>query len=170
MKAFSLYSYLISYLRRAFRDSPVKTKALGDSRVNRGEYECSVCGYIFQASEVQVDHTDPVVSLTGWDGDWGALIARLFDPKNLTVMCKSCHRKKTNMENEIRRKNKHGPYTSSAYNKEKRIVAMNIKTGRKIRFKSINAAERRLKVNHSSITKVLKGKRNTAKGWRFSYE
>jgi len=83
-------------------------------------YRCAECNELFSQKNVQVDHIDTVVPLWSSESsmffsDWIATIARgVFCKKNnLQVLCStpmkrnnglhSCHKKKTDQENYIRR-------------------------------------------------------------------
>lgn len=72
-------------------------------------YKCAMCHKCYPAKQTQVDHIDEVVPLnkTLNDMDYNELIERLdCDISNLQLLCKTCHNKKTQEENKIRRKNK----------------------------------------------------------------
>lgn len=53
-------------------------------------------------------------------------------------------------------------------NASKPIIATELSTGKTIRYNTISQAERALNTRH--ITDVLKGKRNSAKGYTFEYQ
>lgn len=66
-------------------------------------YECAKCQELFPAKEVQVDHIEPVVPLTGFVS-WDDVIKRTFcEADGLQVLCKGCHKEKTNLENALRK-------------------------------------------------------------------
>ena len=72
-------------------------------------YKCAMCNKCYPAKDTQVDHIDEVVPLdkTLNDMDYNEIIERLdCDLSNLQLLCKTCHNKKTQEENKIRRKNK----------------------------------------------------------------
>lgn len=119
-------------LRRAFRLSPMMREALLRARVeltpslkkdgtpgkkNRVRYRCAICKELFSQKNVQVDHIDTVIPL------WKRQINMTYDEivrgifcnvDNLQVLCsipmkrnngqRSCHKKKTDEENWIRKK------------------------------------------------------------------
>ncbi len=67
-------------------------------------YLCNDCGIEHMKHEVQVDHKLPVVPVTGWIS-WDETIQRLFCPeKDLQVLCKDCHHKKSAEENSKRKR------------------------------------------------------------------
>jgi len=102
-------AFVTSALRAAFRKFPNKFAALKNAyvgkrknkRTNReaSHYECASCGKFFPATEVDVDHIDPVVSLSEGFVNWDTYINRLYCPaSNLQILCKTCHKKKTTSE------------------------------------------------------------------------
>lgn len=69
-------------------------------------YECAECHFLFPAKNVVVDHILPVVDVTGFAG-WDEVVDRLFcEEHNLQVLCKPCHKLKTSIENDLRKKHK----------------------------------------------------------------
>lgn len=110
-------SFVISALRAASRRWPVKWKVLKDALVGKEintatgklaqHYKCTLCGNIFPAKEVVVDHIDPVVSPTKGFVSWDDYIERMFcEADGLQVLCKSCHKVKTNEERQCRKNSK----------------------------------------------------------------
>lgn len=75
-------------------------------------YVCKICGKKCTGNEIQLDHIEPVVPLngysTGLEFDAHEYIYRMFpdSPDAWQKLCKSCHNKKTQKENELRRQNK----------------------------------------------------------------
>ena len=68
-------------------------------------YLCASCGGFFVARDVQVDHIDPVVSPEEGFQDWWTYMNRLYcEAENLQVLCKPCHKDKTNAERKERMK------------------------------------------------------------------
>jgi hypothetical protein len=66
-------------------------------------YRCAACDNLFPIKEVETDHIVPAGSLKTYD-DVVPFIQRVLCPvEGLQVLCKTCHREKTNAE---RRKNK----------------------------------------------------------------
>jgi len=68
-------------------------------------YKCAKCKEHFVATDVQVDHVlpvvDPKVGFIGWD----SFIDRIFcEIENLQVLCKPCHKVKTEEEKAERKK------------------------------------------------------------------
>lgn len=131
-------------LRRAFRLSPRMSARLLESRRelppalkkdgtpgkrDQIRYVCACCGELFQQKNIAVDHIDPVVPLFLEENSMspGTLAERIFcHVDNLQVLCNtrlkdlpkgqtSCHYKKSQEENFLRRKWKE-------YKKEKNIL------------------------------------------------
>lgn len=108
-------SFVTSALRAASRRWPPKFKALKEAFVGRKtnkktgklamHYKCAKCKKHFVATDVQVDHVlpvvDPKVGFIGWD----SFIDRIFcEIENLQVLCKPCHKVKTEEEKAKRKK------------------------------------------------------------------
>ena len=93
---------IIKHLRKGSLWNPSRKEAMRRARVSRGYYQCAHCCAVFHVKEIHVDHIIPVVPLKGFD-DWNGYIARLFcDESGLQILCVSCHKKKTDRENELR--------------------------------------------------------------------
>lgn len=108
-------NFLISSLRAAMRRWPPKWKALNNAKVGKQpnkhtgrmaeHYSCASCGGVFIAKEVQVDHINPVVDPDYGFIDWETYLDRMFcEEENLQVLCKGCHKVKTNEERKQRKK------------------------------------------------------------------
>jgi 5-methylcytosine-specific restriction endonuclease McrA len=110
-----LKNFIISALRSASNRYPPKYECLNAAKVGKKvnkatgrlaeHYKCAACKKHFVAKEVQVDHIEPVVSpLTGFI-DWNTFVARMFCPiTNLQVLCKGCHKVKSDKEKKERLK------------------------------------------------------------------
>lgn len=62
-------------------------------------YTCNDCHKHYPASEVQVDHIEPVIDPVQGFISWDNVVERMFcEKEGLQVLCKSCHNKKTNIE------------------------------------------------------------------------
>ncbi len=57
--------------------------------LRRDGYRCSICKQRFRKRELDVDHIIPV-----------QMGGKLFDKDNLRTLCRSCHRKKTELDRE----------------------------------------------------------------------
>jgi 5-methylcytosine-specific restriction endonuclease McrA len=103
-KEWTYKGYLFGALRRIFRWSPERRAALEAARQGL-KYLCAKCGKLFDKRKIAVDHITPVVSPETGFVDWNTYIVRLFVTKDqLQVLCKPCHKEKTNLENTARRK------------------------------------------------------------------
>lgn len=102
------FGFIRSALRNAFSKYPPKYAALKDARVSvdwgrtKVAYVCAVCEETYKATEVQVDHIVPAGSLKTYK-DLPSFVERMFCEKNgLQVLCKECHKKKTQEERAAR--------------------------------------------------------------------
>jgi 5-methylcytosine-specific restriction endonuclease McrA len=99
------FGFAIAALRRASYRWPANSEALKRARIARNEYICNICKGVFGRREVQKDHIEPVVPTTGWRS-FDDFIERLYcKVENIQIACKQCHRAKSKLENELRRKN-----------------------------------------------------------------
>lgn len=80
-------------------------KMVNDSTGRLAEhYECAHCHGVFPAKEVQVDHIESVIPLTGFIS-WDDVIKRMFcQADGLQVLCKTCHTIKSKEEGVERRR------------------------------------------------------------------
>ena len=108
-------SFVTSALRAASRRWPPKYKALKEAFVGRKvnaktgklamHYKCAECKKLYVATDVQVDHIKPVVDPKKGFVSWDSFIDRIFcEIENLQVMCKPCHKIKTDQEKLERKK------------------------------------------------------------------
>ena len=108
-------SFVTSALRAASRRWPPKFKALKEAFVGRKtnkktgklamHYKCAKCKKHFVAADVQVDHIKPVVDPKKGFLNWDEFINRMFcEIENLQVLCKPCHKVKTDKEKLERKK------------------------------------------------------------------
>ena len=106
------WSFIRSNLRRAWIKYPVRGQVLNsakkenDGRFDRRTkfmYQCSNCLEWCKGKDVQVDHIEPCGSLKG-PKDLEGFITRLFcEPDNACVLCKPCHKEKTNQERNLKK-------------------------------------------------------------------
>lgn len=105
-------SFVKSALRAASRRWPPKFETLNDSYVDRRtnvktgrpakHFQCNTCKLLYPASEVQVDHIEPIIDPTTGFISWDLVIERMFCEKdNLQVLCIECHKIKTNAEKAL---------------------------------------------------------------------
>jgi len=108
-------SFVTSALRAASRRWPPKYKALKEAFVGRKvnaktgkvamHYKCAECKKHFVAVDVQVDHIDPIVDPKKGFQTWDKFIERMFvEIEKLQVLCKPCHKIKTDQEKLERKK------------------------------------------------------------------
>lgn len=109
MKTFVFRSWMIGALRRVSYRYPARYSTLTNARVERGKYMCELCKTVKPRKEVQIDHIDPVVPITGFpmnpDGteNWTVYIKRMFPgPQGFQCVCIECHSAKTLKENQGR--------------------------------------------------------------------
>lgn len=106
-------TFITSALRAAFRKWPPKFKALKNAATEKRtnvktgriaqHYRCACCGFDFPLKEVQVDHKKPVVDVKKGFVDWDTFIQRLYcEVANLQVVCKPCHKIKSQQERASR--------------------------------------------------------------------
>jgi hypothetical protein len=101
-------NYAISILRRASYRWPGRYKALSAGKIGRNQYICKECGpdKVYGKKDIQLDHIEPVVPVTGWEG-FDSYIDRMFvDEVGYQVLCRDHHLKKSKNENEQRKDNK----------------------------------------------------------------
>jgi len=107
-------SFIKSALRAASRRWPPKFGALKKAytcnkkniKTNRmsKHYTCAQCRGLFPTSEVEVDHINPVVPVTGFT-TWGEVIERMFcEEEGFQVLCRTCHSVKSTAERAKRKK------------------------------------------------------------------
>jgi hypothetical protein len=106
-----IQKYIFQHLRRIWGWDPArkaaKARALaGKDKSGNHLFRCEQCNaQPLARTEVEIDHIVSVMPPTGWDEDWTGYINRMFCPaEGLRVLCKPCHRPKSNAENESRRK------------------------------------------------------------------
>lgn len=95
--------FIIAGLRRSTLFWPFRNETLKKARVDKGMYLCNRCKKITHRSEVQLDHINPVIKLSGftnWDDYFNSLFGKSTD---FQVLCKPCHNIKTSEETTIRK-------------------------------------------------------------------
>jgi len=110
-------SFVKSALRSASQRWPPRYRTIKNASVGKKtnkktgrlaeHYLCNSCNKEFPLKEVQVDHKNPVVPLSGFT-TWDEVIHNMFcEEDNLQILCKDCHKEKTNVERRIAKDNKH---------------------------------------------------------------
>lgn len=108
-------SFIKSALRSASQRWPPRYATIADAklgkRINPASgrlaefYRCNSCKNSFTLKDVEVNHTTPVIPVTGFDS-WDAVIGRMFCEKDgLELLCKPCHKALTKLENQQRKEN-----------------------------------------------------------------
>lgn len=111
----SLQSWLIPILRKASLRWPGKAIARDNARIivddgvfkngnpkTKIMYKCASCEILVDRDGGQMDHTQPVIEISGFK-DWNTYMPRLFcTPDEYQHLCIECHTKKTVGENKQR--------------------------------------------------------------------
>ena len=101
----AFWGWIRSTLRKASMRWKPRSEALkagrrpytGDDKRTRWEYKCTLCNKWYKAKAVQVDHIEPVGSLTK-ASDLPRFVEGLFcEVDNLRVLCRVCHQAITNL-------------------------------------------------------------------------
>lgn len=127
-KRFILSAYMKNAIRRMSYRFPSRTEALAAVRIPRPDnwsnkrvkwlVPCAFCKELFEMANTQCDHITPIIPVTGWpaaptselytcgsdDKDMNVLVYRTFvSAKELQILCKSCHKLKSDAENAERK-------------------------------------------------------------------
>jgi len=108
-------SFITSTLRAGSRRWPPKYTTLNNAKTEKKvnektgriaqHYKCNKCKNEFTSKDVEVDHIKPVIDPKKGFQSWDKYIERLFcDETNLQVLCKTCHKIKTDKEKAIAKK------------------------------------------------------------------
>lgn len=106
-------AFIMSVLRSGTRRWPAKWDILEDAKTEKKinpktgrlaqMYKCASCTEEYTSKEVEVDHIDPVVPISGFIS-WDNVIERIFcTADKLQVLCTTCHKKKSKIENKHRK-------------------------------------------------------------------
>lgn len=98
-------------LADARRLLPKVNKDGEESRQPNVRFECNSCKELYKATEVAVDHKEPVGATPEWppitEGDWERWMLRVYcESQNLQVLCKVCHDRKTKGEQQNAKHNR----------------------------------------------------------------
>lgn len=89
---------------------PPRQAAIKAATTRRGYRRCAICKVEHNHRDCQVDHKSPVMPTDGsqdvHNPDWNVYVSRALALKGWQVLCKPCHKQKTDIENAIRRKNR----------------------------------------------------------------
>lgn len=108
-------SFVKGGLRGVSRRWPPKYECINGAFAERGVnpktgrvaklYFCAICNQKFPASNIQVDHIEPVIDPEVGFTSWDDVINRMFcEKENLQCLCKECHKAKTAQEKDKRKK------------------------------------------------------------------
>lgn len=98
-------SWLIPRLRRISRFWPEANEAMRKAKVSPGFHKCAMCRNTFHYKQVERDHIEPMIRLSGFT-DWHDLIQKLLPySEGYQILCKNCHKAKTLLENSQRHVN-----------------------------------------------------------------
>jgi hypothetical protein len=102
-------NFTMQALRRATYRWPYGHMALARQRIERGLYTCESCKQAFGPKEINKDHIEPVIPVTG-KKSWDETIERmLVKSSGYQILCLTCHDAKTLVENQMRVKNGQKP-------------------------------------------------------------
>ena len=97
------WSFLRNGLRRMSLKYPTRFDILknarrpyrGANKRQKWKYKCNGCKKWFKATEIQVDHIKPCGELTDPKHIKGFVLTLFCEEKNLQILCKPCHVRKT---------------------------------------------------------------------------
>ena len=106
-------SFIKSALRTASVRWPPRYETLAEAFVDRRtnektgklakHFKCASCSSLFPQKDVEVNHKQSVVPVEGFTS-WDEVINRMFCEKDgLEVLCKTCHKQRTQEENQLRK-------------------------------------------------------------------
>jgi len=99
------FNFVMQALRRATYRWAFGHMAMKRQHIDRGLYQCETCKSAFGPKEINKDHIEPVVPVTGFES-WDQTIKRMFVKSDqYQILCLNCHTQKTNIENIMRVKN-----------------------------------------------------------------
>lgn len=99
-----------------------RSEVLGVGPRGGKRFECGHCRGLFGSNLIDVDHIDPFIPLDKNSSEipLKMLYKRLFcDADNLSVLCKSCHDKKSGDENKVRTHHRQEKRKREKLNKQK---------------------------------------------------
>lgn len=100
--------FIISRARQVWGWSPARKEALRKALVGPNLWRCATCSKLIGPKDRDVDHKHAAIDpKDGWVS-WDSYFTRLLDitSDNLDVVCKACHKEKTQSENKKRRRPK----------------------------------------------------------------
>lgn len=99
--------YIYAAARRVWRWSAARRAAKKAALLFNGKSKCAKCRKGYAEKETQVDHINPVVPIEGQES-WDQYLKNLLSAssEDLQVLCKPCHKKKSQAENKARKDHK----------------------------------------------------------------
>jgi 5-methylcytosine-specific restriction endonuclease McrA len=94
--------YIMGHLRRIGYRNETRKEVFEKAKRGRGRWECAGCNFLYKKTELHGDHINPVIAPERGFENWDVYITNLFEGQT-QVLCKSCHSKKTEEENKVRR-------------------------------------------------------------------
>lgn len=92
-------------------------------------YKCADCQELYKATEVAVDHLEPVGATPEWppetEGDWERWMLKVYcDATNLQCLCRTCHSRKTKGEQQdaALQRRRDGPTSAKRAKTRPRVV------------------------------------------------
>lgn len=99
-KQYNWDTKITAAIRKVWRYSPERRAAILAARVDDHMVECAACHTVVHEKLAAVDHVNPCVPLSGFDG-WDNFIERMKTGQ-MQILCDSCHKAKTKQENAQR--------------------------------------------------------------------
>jgi 5-methylcytosine-specific restriction endonuclease McrA len=100
-----LSRFVISILRRASYMWKPRYAVIKAARVAKAQSKCAMCSNVFSTKDTVADHIHPVVDPAKGFENWDTYIKRLFcEESGFQILCKPCHKIKTDEENKTRKK------------------------------------------------------------------
>jgi len=97
-----LRAKIIAHLRRIGYLNVTYKEAMAGAHAARGQWSCASCKGSFKRTEIHGDHIEPVIDPETGFTDWNSYIERLFLGQ-IQSLCITCHKAKSERENNVRR-------------------------------------------------------------------
>lgn len=102
-KPFNPVEFALRVLRAASKKNPAWYAAVHRATRAFSLIECATCQGHFPRKEIQIDHIDPFIPLSGFDNDFTGMVTRLYcSADGLQALCIPCHKLKSKQEMGIR--------------------------------------------------------------------
>lgn len=114
------YNFVMQSLRRATYRWPFGHMAMKRQNRGYGLYECQICHECRGPKEMNKDHIEPVIPVTGFKS-WDEVIDRMFVKSDqYQILCVRDHEAKTAVENIIRKQHGQKPIVTRKRKKLKK--------------------------------------------------